>query len=360
MNIDNGKTKIWIFGSGTFAFKVYQAAVAGGLSISGIIDHNNSKFVLFKDEPVETYELTEDFNLNDMPVYFAICNPYASLSILSQKVKACAGYVSSHSPVELCRLLDVKGQDVQQYWLTSSSDVYRNGASEISLFRELLNDVKSKDLYDQILSYRTDGSLEKSPVGEGVEFQYLPPDLATPPRVLNMVELGSCGGENLESFKEEGFRFQSGYALEPDLQNYEILIKTLHQLKISNLHAIPLAAWNCEEKLQFESHGGTDSSISDAGGDFVQAVSLDNLIPKASPINYIKMDIEGAELKALSGASQIIQTHTPHLAICIYHQPTHLWEIGLWIHHHFKDKYTFHIRTYAEQTFETVLYCIPI
>jgi FkbM family methyltransferase len=360
MNIGNSPTKIWIFGSGTFALKAYQAAVAGGLSVIGIIDHCNPEFVLFKDEPVGTYDLTGNFTLNDFPVYFAICNPYANLQILSQKVKACAGYVSSHSPVELCRLLGVKGQDIQQYWLTSSLDVYRDSKAEITLFRELLNDMQSKNLYDQIISYRTKGSLETLPVGEGVEYQYLPPDLATPPRFLDMVELGSCGGENLQSFKDQGFEFQSGYALEPDLQNYQILIKALKQLEISNLHAVPLAAWSCEEKLQFESHGGTNSSISERGGDFVQAVSLDNLLPKASPINYIKMDIEGAELNALFGASQIIQTHTPHLAICIYHKPTHLWEIGLWIHHNFRGKYTFHIRTYAEQTFETVLYCIPI
>ena len=360
MNTDSSPTKIWIFGSGTFAFKAYQAAVAGGLSVIGIIDHCNSDFVLFKDEPVETYDLTDDFTLNDFPVYFAVCNPYANLPILSQKVKASAGYVSSFSPVELCRLLDVKGQNIQQYWLTSSLDVYTDGRSEISLFRGLLHDIKSKNLYDQILSYRTEGSLETLPVGEGVEFQYLPPDLATPPRFLNMVELGSCGGENLQSFKDQGFEIQSGYALEPDLQNYQVLIKTLQQFEILNLHAIPLAAWSCEEKLQFESHAGTNSSISEGGGDFVQAVSLDNLLPKTIPINYIKMDIEGAELNALFGASQIIQTYTPHLAICVYHKPAHLWEIGLWIHRNFRGKYTFHIRTYAEQTFETVLYCIPI
>ena len=356
----NAPTKIWIFGSGTFALAAYRAAVAGGLNVIGVVDHRRSKFALFSDEPVETYDLTDDFSLNGFPVYFAICNPYANLQILFQKVSDCSGYISSHSPVELCHLLNQRGQDIQQYWLTSSLDIYNDCRSEISVFRELLSDMKSKNLYDQILSYRTGGELKSLPIAEDVKFQYLPPDLATPPRMLDIIELGSCGGENLRAFKDHGFEFRSGYALEPDSHNYQILIETLGQLEISNLHAIPLAAWNCEVKLRFESQAGTNSSITEGGSDFVQAINLDNLLPKSSSINYIKMDIEGAELNALLGAFQIIQTHTPHLAICTYHEPTHLWEIGLWVHNNFKGKYTFYIRTYAEQTFETVLYCIPI
>ena len=64
MSTDNSTTKIWIFGSGTFAFRAYRAAIAGGISVIGIIDHCNSEFALFKDEPVDTYDLTDYFTLN--------------------------------------------------------------------------------------------------------------------------------------------------------------------------------------------------------------------------------------------------------------------------------------------------------
>jgi hypothetical protein len=39
------------------------------------------------------------------------------------------------------------------------------------------------------------------------------------------------------------------------------------------------------------------------------------------------MDIEGAEMSALEGASQVIREFKPRLAISAYHKPEDLWEI---------------------------------
>ena len=359
MKSESSATRIWIFGSGTFALEAYRAAVSGGVNVVGIIDHNHSRFDLFKNESVQTLDITEVQTLNLLPVYLAICNPYANAQDLVKKISPTKGYSSTHSPVELCKLLAEINQKVQRYWLTSEFQIYNENISKINMFRDLLGDPESKDLYSQILAYRTFGDLDSAPVGEGVNIQYMPKNLATPPKIMNIVELGSFGGENLKSFKENGFDFRSGYAFEPDLNNYQLLIRTLGNLEIYNLHTLPLAAWDSEEKLHFDSNGGSDSSVSNFGDDFVQGVSLDHLIPQSTDINYIKMDIEGAELNALQGSYRIIEMFTPHLAVCVYHAPSDLWEIGLWIHENFGGRYTFHLRTYAEQTFETVLYCIP-
>lgn len=44
-------------------------------------------------------------------------------------------------------------------------------------------------------------------------------------------------------------------------------------------------------------------------------------------VDFIKMDIEGAEIDALSGSSRVIAEFRPRLAISAYHKPEHLWEI---------------------------------
>jgi hypothetical protein len=36
-------------------------------------------------------------------------------------------------------------------------------------------------------------------------------------------------------------------------------------------------------------------------------------------VDFVKMDIEGAERHALAGASEMIARHRPRMAICVYH-----------------------------------------
>lgn len=63
--------------------------------------------------------------------------------------------------------------------------------------------------------------------------------------------------------------------------------------------------------------------------DAFETTSLDDYVSKQDVrrIDYIKMDIEGAEVAALKGASGIIARYKPRLAISAYHKPDDLWEI---------------------------------
>lgn len=57
-------------------------------------------------------------------------------------------------------------------------------------------------------------------------------------------------------------------------------------------------------------------------------VSLDDYVKDhLDRVDYIKMDIEGAEMDALTGAENVIRTFQPRLAISGYHKPSDLWEI---------------------------------
>jgi FkbM family methyltransferase len=56
--------------------------------------------------------------------------------------------------------------------------------------------------------------------------------------------------------------------------------------------------------------------------------TLDDYAAKTGgAVNFIKMDIEGAEMEALGGASRVIREFKPRLAISGYHKPQDLWEI---------------------------------
>ena len=72
-------------------------------------------------------------------------------------------------------------------------------------------------------------------------------------------------------------------------------------------------------------------------------------------MDFIKADIEGAEMNLLHGAKKIIQKYKPKLAISIYHTIMDFFEIPLYIKS-LVPEYKMAIRHYSNNTTETVLY----
>jgi FkbM family methyltransferase len=76
--------------------------------------------------------------------------------------------------------------------------------------------------------------------------------------------------------------------------------------------------------------GGT--RLVDNDQDAVPVVTLDAWCREnAVKPDFIKMDIEGAEVNALKGAQSIITEYKPKLAICLYHNLSDMWEIPILI-----------------------------
>jgi FkbM family methyltransferase len=74
--------------------------------------------------------------------------------------------------------------------------------------------------------------------------------------------------------------------------------------------------------------------------------TLDSLeLPR---VDFVKMDIEGAELMALKGGEQAIRRWKPKLAISLYHRPEDFFTIPLWLdslgvgYRFFLDHYSIH------------------
>lgn len=68
-------------------------------------------------------------------------------------------------------------------------------------------------------------------------------------------------------------------------------------------------------------------------------------------INFIKMDIEGAEIEAINGAKNVIARHQPKMAICVYHDYSH--------YHRIKNAIKKINPAYQFETLGPVLYCTP-
>ena len=86
----------------------------------------------------------------------------------------------------------------------------------------------------------------------------------------------------------------------------------------------------------------------------VETITIDDLVSeeKLKRVDFIKMDIEGAELEALRGAENTIRQFHPKLAISLYHKLNDLWEIpeyidSLGLGYKFSLK---HVTIHAEET----------
>lgn len=171
------------------------------------------------------------------------------------------------------------------------------------------------------------------------------------------VDGGAYHGETVLDFCKWCSTYKKIYSFEADKQNFEGLQKNLINYKINNIELYNMALWDKKEILNFkysENTNGTGSLINEDGGECVKACSLDEIL-NGEPVTFIKMDIEGAELRALQGAAKTIKNYLPRLAICIYHKPEDILEIPLYILE-LDPRYQFKIRHYSTYAFDTILY----
>ena len=117
-------------------------------------------------------------------------------------------------------------------------------------------------------------------------------------------------------------------AFEPEPTNLVCFRKTFQdEIRRNQVIVVPAAAWRTKEELRFElSEHAVNTGmgrIDESGRLVVQGVTIDATVEelKLSRVDFIKMDIEGAERHALEGARKVLAQHGPRMALCIYHRP---------------------------------------
>ncbi len=137
------------------------------------------------------------------------------------------------------------------------------------------------------------------------------------------------------------------------------------QLKIlqeqnNNMSLIPCALSDENKHLFFESNRGSSSRIESHESQSsitIKAQRLDNLDLKFAP-TFMKLDVEGAEMRVLNGATETIRRFRPRLAISVYHRPKDILEAFEFCQANLQEA-RYYLRQYTEGTDEIVLYCLP-
>lgn len=148
-------------------------------------------------------------------------------------------------------------------------------------------------------------------------------------------DLGAFIGDTAYCFAKK-FNCKKIYAFEPDPDNYKILIENI---KLNNLEktVIPVQLGVGKENSYFYLiKGGAGSSIhkdKTENSVKVKIKTVDDFVAKnkIKKVDFIKMDIEGAEFDALKGAVKTLKRDKPDLLIAIYHKGEHFFEIPGWL-----------------------------
>jgi FkbM family methyltransferase len=189
------------------------------------------------------------------------------------------------------------------------------------------------------------------------EEQYFPKDVPLTKGVECFVSCGAYDGDTIRMLNATHGKVDQIVCFEADKTLFSRLTLYLEENKVdiaNQITALPCAVYDHESIKPFTVATGLGSRLSEDGGLEVQTVALDSILPNLAP-TLITMDIEGVELEALKGAEKMIGKHRPDLAICVYHSPSQIWQIPLYLES-LNLGYRFYLRNYTSFCTETVLY----
>lgn len=223
--------------------------------------------------------------------------------------------------------------------------------------RGRLADQESTELFDNLVRFRCRADLGALTSYKFDQVnQYFEPFLELQDSGETFVDVGSFDGQTALQFAARAPDFSHIYAFEPSVRNKQAVEENLAPFGSDRITVFPFGLGAHETMLRFDSQLGSSSRASTEGDVEIAIRTLDSLDIRNPTL--IKMDIEGAEVPALTGALATIRAHQPRLAIAVYHRFDDLRRIPEVIDQS-GVPYRLYLRHYTEGIDETVMFFIP-
>lgn len=218
-----------------------------------------------------------------------------------------------------------------------SKEYYKEHEEEFERVYSLLADDESKRVYREILNFKVSGKIQYL-LNSFCDKKKIYSDILRLGENENIIDLGAYDGDTIREFVEAtNGKYEHITALEPDSKSFKKLIKNTEGME--NTDAFNMGAWNKRDTLIFSARAGRNSRLS-AEGTSVEVTDIDSL---KTPATFIKMDIEGSEMKALEGMQKTITERRPKLYICAYHRNEDLFALPLKVLQ-YRDDYKIYFR----------------
>ena len=225
-------------------------------------------------------------------------------------------------------------------------------------------DDRSKLTLEGLLNYRLTRKKTCLKAIKSEQFTYLDREVISDEcldKIVNgiIIDGGAFDGDSVDFFIKNlpTANALNIHCYEAEAKNYEIIEKKIFSKEWEPHHIVlhKAALWDVQGKIGFAGNGL--SGCTDENSDFKVAAENIDCYPYGT-VGLIKLDVEGAERKALKGAIHTIQKYRPVLAICAYHLQDDMLVLSDFIKS-LNCGYTLVLRHYMLSSGDTVLYGIP-
>ncbi len=351
--------QIFFYGAGNLGKKLFRCFEDNGIAVDGFIDCRAHRL---------RKEMPNVFRLEDAELNRYVENSVVFLTGLFGRVQeeviredlAKRGFHDIFSLREI-EWKSLEAQDfLKNLFIGNFDSVQLDGIHARNQIQEILRLFSTREEQEYIRTYikaHRLGEYDIFPDPCPMEEQYLAKNIEESLNLQCFVDAGAYDGDVLRRFQENGLNVGTYIAFEPQGELCHRISDTVSSgISPERAMIFPCGLSNRWETIGFSvsSDGMSASKVDSEGDERIQCVPLDEVLSGVSP-TLIKMDIEGMELKALQGAANTIRRYHPQLAICVYHELSHIWEIPLYIKSLY-DGYRFHIHNYQYMGLETVVY----
>ena len=206
-------------------------------------------------------------------------------------------------------------------------EFYNAHYGEITEAYSHFSDIDSKNAYANVINYKLTGKMSYLNNAYSTKDELYSEIASTP--IRNYVDAGAYNGDTAKEAIAYFPELESIVAIEPDPKNFKKLIKFADTVEKPEIRTVNAAVWKGNGDGEFSSSGNRNSSISSTTSyqhkdTDVSLISVDSL--GLSP-DFIKYDVEGAELEALLGTDETIRMSRPTLLVSLYHRSCDIFDI---------------------------------
>lgn len=230
-------------------------------------------------------------------------------------------------------------------------DLLKHVEALARIWVELADDA-SRDVFAGLVRARADGDAGYLRVSPYREYDH-PTVRARPGETV--IDVGAFWGDSARRFAWQMKGRGTIVALEPSVESY----RRLARQPIPGLVPLCFGAWDEHAVLRFDEAGGS-SKIQEQGATTAHVAPIDDLVDDLGleRVDVIKLDVEGAERRALDGARRTLERFRPKVLLSIYHRRSDPYELPAKLRALCPD-YDFYVGHHGPYHTETDLYAIP-